>query len=65
MRLAVGELQDASGKAWRAGGMMIQNVAEDDARGATVVCAMTSPLVVDRGQPIGSAGSRPSAPSQA
>lgn len=35
VRLAVGELTDASGKSWRAGGAMIQNVAEDDARGAT------------------------------
>jgi molecular chaperone Hsp33 len=35
VRLAVAELQDASGSHWRAGGMMIQNIAEDDARGAT------------------------------
>ncbi len=35
VRLAVGELHDASGSHWRAGGMMIQNIAEDDARGST------------------------------
>ncbi len=35
VRLAVGELTDAGGKHWRAGGAMIQNVAEDDARGST------------------------------
>ena len=35
VRLAVGELQDANGSAYRAGGMMIQNIAEDDARGST------------------------------
>ncbi|OYX34512.1 MAG: Hsp33 family molecular chaperone [Caulobacterales bacterium 32-69-10] len=35
VRLAVGELTDAEGKHWRAGGAMIQNVAEDDARGST------------------------------
>ena len=35
VRLAVGELQDANGKSWRAGGAMIQLIAEDDARGPT------------------------------
>jgi molecular chaperone Hsp33 len=35
VRLAVGELTDAAGKGWRAGGAMIQNVAEDEARGST------------------------------
>jgi molecular chaperone Hsp33 len=35
VRLAVGELQDAAGRRWRAGGMLIQNIAEDDARGST------------------------------
>ena len=35
MRLAVGELQVGDVRTWRAGGAMIQNVAEDDARGAT------------------------------
>jgi molecular chaperone Hsp33 len=35
VRLAVGEVQDAAGRAYRAGGMMIQNIAEDDARGST------------------------------
>ncbi len=35
VRLAVGELQVGDVKTWRAGGAMIQNVAEDQARGAT------------------------------
>jgi molecular chaperone Hsp33 len=35
VRLAVGQLTDATGQHWRAGGAMIQNVAEDDARGPT------------------------------
>ena len=35
VRLAVGEVQDADGARWRAGGMIIQNIAEDDARGST------------------------------
>ncbi len=35
VRLAVGELQVGDAKTWRAGGMMIQNIAEDDARGST------------------------------
>ncbi|HTI67590.1 MAG TPA: Hsp33 family molecular chaperone [Caulobacteraceae bacterium] len=35
VRLAVGRLTDASGQRWRAGGAMIQNVAEDEARGTT------------------------------
>jgi molecular chaperone Hsp33 len=35
VRLAVGEVQDAEGARWRAGGAMIQNIAEDDARGST------------------------------
>jgi molecular chaperone Hsp33 len=35
VRLAVGELQDGDGSHWRAGGMMIQSIAEDDARGST------------------------------
>ena len=35
VRLAVGELQDGAGRSWRAGGAMIQNIAEDDARGST------------------------------
>ena len=35
VRLAVGELQIGDVKTWRAGGMMIQNIAEDDARGST------------------------------
>jgi molecular chaperone Hsp33 len=35
VRLAVGELQDAEGSHWRAGGAVIQNIAEDDARGST------------------------------
>jgi molecular chaperone Hsp33 len=36
VRLAVGELTDAEGRhSWRAGGMVIQNIASDDARGST------------------------------
>ncbi len=35
IRLAVGELTTAEGKQWRAGGAMIQFIAEDDARGET------------------------------
>ena len=35
VRLAVGELTDASGHSWRAGGMILQNIAGDEARGST------------------------------
>lgn len=35
IRLAVGRLQTGEGTTWRAGGLMLQNIAEDDARGAT------------------------------
>ena len=35
VRLAVGELTDAGGHSWRAGGMVLQNIASDDARGST------------------------------
>lgn len=35
VRLAVGQVQDEAGTRWRAGGMLIQNIAEDDARGST------------------------------
>jgi molecular chaperone Hsp33 len=35
VRLAVGELQNDAGRAFRAGGMIIQNIAADDARGST------------------------------
>ena len=35
VRLAVAELHNAEGKSFRAGGMMIQNIAEDEARGST------------------------------
>lgn len=35
VKLAVGRVHDAAGERWRAGGMMIQNIAEDDARGST------------------------------
>jgi molecular chaperone Hsp33 len=35
VRLAVGELTTAEGTSWRAGGAMIQFIAEDDARGET------------------------------
>jgi molecular chaperone Hsp33 len=36
VRLAVGAVDTGRGPSWRAGGAMIQNVAEDDARGATL-----------------------------
>lgn len=35
VRLAVGRVHDAEGERWRAGGIMIQNIASDDARGST------------------------------
>ena len=35
VRLAVGEVQAGGGRAWRAGGAMIQYIAEDEARGET------------------------------
>ena len=35
VRLAVGQLQTEEGFVWRAGGMLLQNIAEDDARGPT------------------------------
>ncbi len=35
VRLAVGELQDGRGHSWRAGGMILQNIAGDAARGST------------------------------
>jgi molecular chaperone Hsp33 len=35
VRLAVGQLHDAGGRSWRSGGMMIQNIAGDAARGET------------------------------
>jgi molecular chaperone Hsp33 len=35
VRLAVGQAAEADGGLWRAGGMLIQSVAEDDARGST------------------------------
>ena len=35
VRLAVGQLHDAEGLHWRVGGMMIQNIASDQARGDT------------------------------
>jgi len=35
VRLAVGRGPAEDGRAWRAGGMLLQNVAEDDARGST------------------------------
>ncbi len=35
VRLAVGEVHDSAGRAYRAGGMIIQNIAADDARGET------------------------------
>ena len=35
VRLAVAELQDGSGRSWRAGGAILQNIAGDEARGDT------------------------------
>jgi molecular chaperone Hsp33 len=35
VRLAVGQADDGSGFRWRAGGMLIQNIASDEARGST------------------------------
>jgi molecular chaperone Hsp33 len=35
VRLAVGQADQGQGLHWRAGGMLIQNIAEDDARGPT------------------------------
>lgn len=35
VRLAVGRADVGAGMRWRAGGMLIQNIAEDDARGST------------------------------
>jgi len=35
VRLAVGQIDTGQGPSWRAGGAMIQNVAEDQARGST------------------------------
>jgi len=36
VRLAVGQVQTDAEPSWRAGGVIIQNVAEDDARGSTI-----------------------------
>jgi len=35
VRLAVGHVDSGEGRQWRAGGILIQNIAEDDARGST------------------------------
>ena len=35
VRLAVAQLQTDTGFAWRAGGLLLQNIAEDEARGST------------------------------
>ncbi|MBS0411008.1 MAG: Hsp33 family molecular chaperone [Proteobacteria bacterium] len=35
VRLAVGQVDTGEGATWRAGGLFIQNIAEDDARGST------------------------------
>jgi len=35
IRLAVGQVDTGEGPTWRAGGVMIQNIASDDARGST------------------------------
>jgi molecular chaperone Hsp33 len=36
VRLAVGQVQTDADPSWRAGGVIIQNVAEDEARGSTI-----------------------------
>ena len=36
VRLAVGQADVGEGPRWRAGGLLIQNIAEDDARGSTI-----------------------------
>jgi molecular chaperone Hsp33 len=36
VRLAVGQVQTDAAPSWRAGGLILQNVAEDDARGSTL-----------------------------
>jgi molecular chaperone Hsp33 len=36
VRLAVGQADDGEGPRWRAGGVLIQNIAEDEARGPTI-----------------------------
>ena len=36
VRLAVGQIDVGEGRRWRAGGLLIQNIAEDEARGATL-----------------------------
>ena len=36
VRLAVAQLQTDEGLVWRAGGILLQNIAEDDARGSTL-----------------------------
>jgi molecular chaperone Hsp33 len=36
VRLAVGQVDIGEGSHWRAGGVLIQNIAEDDARGSTL-----------------------------
>jgi molecular chaperone Hsp33 len=35
VRLAVGQVDTGEGESWRAGGILIQNIASDDARGST------------------------------
>jgi molecular chaperone Hsp33 len=35
VRLAVGQADNGAGSKWRSGGVLIQNIAEDDARGST------------------------------
>jgi molecular chaperone Hsp33 len=42
VRLAVGRLDDGHGPRWRAGGMLIQNIAEDEARGPTADAWITA-----------------------
>jgi molecular chaperone Hsp33 len=42
VRLAVGQVDTGDGPHWRAGGLLIQNIAEDDARGSTADAWITA-----------------------
>jgi molecular chaperone Hsp33 len=42
VRLAVGQADSGGGLKWRAGGLIIQNIAEDDARGSTADAWITA-----------------------
>jgi molecular chaperone Hsp33 len=42
VRLAVGQADTGEGPRWRAGGLLIQNIAEDEARGSTLDAWITA-----------------------